>query len=73
MSSGPRAPASYIRVGTNNVPTLLDWSGNDYHLLKSMVYFDDAKSGPMPDMLREVEWEVIKKTLRGAVRSAGAD
>ena len=45
---------------------------NAYHLLKSMVYFDDAESEPMPDMLREVEWEVIKKTLRGAVRTAGA-
>ena len=45
---------------------------NAYHLLKSMVYFDDAESEPMPNMLREVEWEVIKKTLRDAVRSAGA-
>lgn len=44
---------------------------NAYHLLKSLVYFDDAESQPMPRMIREVSWEEIKKTLTDAVRAVG--
>ena len=33
---------------------------NEYHLLKSLVFFDDAEAEPMPRMLREVSWQAIK-------------
>lgn len=41
---------------------------NEYHLLKSLVYFDDAEEEPMPRMLREVSWPVVKKTIVAEVR-----
>ena len=33
---------------------------NEYHLLKSLVYFEDAEAEPMPRMLREASWTAIK-------------
>ena len=36
---------------------------NEYHLLKSLVYFEDAEAEPMPRMLREASWSAIKKTI----------
>ena len=45
---------------------------NAYHLLKSLVYFDDAETEPMPEMIRNVGWETIRKSLIDAVRDAGA-
>lgn len=41
---------------------------NEYHLLKSLVYFDDAESEPMPDMIRDVGWETMKDALIAEVR-----
>ena len=41
---------------------------NDYHLLKSLVYFDDAESEPMPRMLRRASWSEIKKTIIAEVK-----
>ncbi|RKZ24580.1 hypothetical protein DRQ20_06810, partial [bacterium] len=34
---------------------------NYYHVLKSMVYFEDAEREPQPVLLKHVEWEEIKK------------
>lgn len=36
---------------------------NEYHLLKSLVYFADAEDEPMPRMLRDVSWSEIEATL----------
>ena len=36
---------------------------NHYHLLKSLVYFEDAEKQPMPTMLKLVTWEEIKKKI----------
>ncbi len=36
---------------------------NEYHLLKSLVYFEDAESEPMPRMLRRAPWPEIKKAI----------
>lgn len=36
---------------------------NHYHLLKSLVYFEDAENQPMPTMLQNVLWEDIKKKI----------
>jgi hypothetical protein len=41
---------------------------NDYHLLKPLVYFDDAESEPMPRMLRRASWLEIKKTIVAEVK-----
>jgi hypothetical protein len=41
---------------------------NEYHLLKSLVFFDDAEMEPMPRMLREVAWDDVKKTIIDEVR-----
>jgi hypothetical protein len=41
---------------------------NEYHLIKSLVYFDDAEAEPMPRMLRGVAWDDLKKTIIEEVR-----
>lgn len=41
---------------------------NEYHLLKSLVYFEDAESEPLPRMLRRASWPEIKKTIVAEVR-----
>jgi hypothetical protein len=33
---------------------------NTYHILKSLTYFDDAESEPMPDMLEPFNWRECK-------------
>lgn len=33
---------------------------NQAHILKSLVYFDDAEQQPMPRMQQEVSWEEVK-------------
>lgn len=47
----------------------LDVDYNEYHLLKSLVFFDDAETEPMPNMIRQIEWEEVKERLRSEVRS----
>ena len=41
---------------------------NEYHLLRSLTYFDDAETEPMPRMLREVDWADIKSAIIAEVR-----
>ena len=41
---------------------------NEYHLLKSLVFFEDAETEPMPGLLRAVSWEEVKETLVAEVR-----
>lgn len=36
---------------------------NEYHLLRSLVFFEDAESEPMPRMLRRASWADIKRTM----------
>jgi hypothetical protein len=42
---------------------------NRFHLLKSLTYFDDAESEPMPEMLKEISWEEIKNEVREKVKT----
>lgn len=44
---------------------------NHYHLLKSLVYFDDAEAQPMPVMYKRISWDEIKKTLVAEVKKTG--
>lgn len=36
---------------------------NQYHLLKSLVYFADAEEEPMPVMIEPLKWGVVKKHI----------
>jgi hypothetical protein len=40
---------------------------NEYHLLRSLAYFDDAESEPMPRMLRRASWAEIKRAITAEV------
>lgn len=42
------------------------FSGVEYnrlHILKSLVYFENADNDPMPTMLKKIDWDEIKKTI----------
>jgi len=41
---------------------------NEYHLLRSLVYFDDAETEPMPRLIRRVGWREIKAAIVAEVR-----
>ena len=43
-------------------------SFNQVHLLRSLVYFDDAEDEPMPRMLHKVDWPEIRARLEEEVR-----
>lgn len=42
---------------------------SETHILKSLVYFEDAESQPMPRMHQDVSWNQIKETIISAVKS----
>ncbi len=42
---------------------------NRVHILKSLTYFESAEKEPMPNMIKEVEWEEIKKVITEKTRS----
>ena len=41
---------------------------NEYHIMKSLVYFQDAESEPMPNMIRTVTWDEIKQSVVSEVK-----
>ncbi len=54
------------------VYTKKKYAESDYsetHILKSLVYFDDAETQPMPRMHQDVSWTHLKKSLISAVKS----
>jgi hypothetical protein len=38
------------------------------HVLLGLAYFDEAEMEPMPQMLRVVKWDEVKKTIQGWVK-----
>ncbi len=38
------------------------------HIMKSLVYFEDAEPDEMPKMLKEVQWEEVKRYFENEVR-----
>jgi len=34
---------------------------NNYHIIKSLSYFDDAESEPLPKMFIDIDWQSLKK------------
>jgi hypothetical protein len=61
----------YFLLQQTTLNTLLDdtkkkYAESDYsetHILKSLVYFDDADEQPIPQMHKDVSWEQVKKQL----------
>lgn len=57
------------------LPDLLDLYRKKYSVedigpvLVALAYFDDAETEPMPEMLRGVEWGVVRSEVERAVRS----
>ncbi|MCX8035622.1 MAG: nucleotidyl transferase AbiEii/AbiGii toxin family protein [Candidatus Sumerlaeia bacterium] len=56
--------------------TLLDWMAkkysnadySEYHLVRSLVYFDEVEEQPMPEMLQSADWMHIRSFLQDEVR-----
>ena len=44
---------------------------NEYHLMKSLIYFADAETEPMPRMLKKASWDDIKNRIVTEVRRLG--
>ena len=67
----------YFLLRKYSLRQMLDWyaekypDGNDYLVLRSLVYFDDAELEPMPNMLTPVEWRSVTKAIESAVRELG--
>lgn len=55
---------------------IFEWTGrrfrsidyNEQHLLRSLVWFEDAETEPMPRLIRKAAWKEIKATLVAEVR-----
>jgi len=43
---------------------------NDYHLIKSLVYFADAEEQAMPKMIEQIEWERVKADIVKKVKES---
>lgn len=41
---------------------------NEYHLLRALVFFEDAETEPMPRMIRRVAWSEIKRAIVAEVK-----
>jgi hypothetical protein len=44
-------------------------ASNEYMILRSLVYFDDAEAEPMPVMLKPLTWEAAKERICDAIRA----
>lgn len=44
---------------------------NEYHLVRSLVWFEDAETEPMPRLIRKVGWKDIKAAIVAEVRRLG--
>ena len=66
----------YFLLKKYPLPTLfeklaLKYANSDYneaHILKSLVYFDDADTQPIPRMLEDVSWESVKEEIIQTVK-----
>jgi predicted nucleotidyltransferase component of viral defense system len=43
-------------------------SSERFHLIKSLIYFDDAENEPDPITIIPIEWKVVKNSLQNIVR-----
>jgi hypothetical protein len=42
---------------------------NKLHILKSLVYFEEADNEPMPIMIQDISWEKVKKDIQEKVNA----
>ena len=67
----------YFLLQKHSLRQMLDWylekypEGNDYLVLRSLAYFDDAETEPMPNMLSPVDWSAVTGAVESAVRELG--
>lgn len=45
---------------------------NMIHILKSLIYFKDAESDPLPKMIIPISWKKVKNFLKGEIKKLGA-
>jgi predicted nucleotidyltransferase component of viral defense system len=43
-------------------------AATEVHIMKSLIYFEDAEPDDMPEMLRETSWSAIKKYFENEIR-----
>ena len=43
-------------------------AATEIHIMKSLVYFEDAEPDEMPEMLKKASWEDIKKYFEGEIK-----
>ncbi len=61
----------YFLLEKYSLPELIDFFEKKYsnikfnklHILKSLTYFEDAEKEPMPEMLKQANWDSIKKKI----------
>lgn len=66
----------YFLLKTYSLEDLFNTLGKKYpesgynttHILKSLVYFEDADNQPMPKMHKDADWEMVKTTLAEEVK-----
>jgi predicted nucleotidyltransferase component of viral defense system len=54
---------SFIRKKFSNIEY------NEVHLLKALTYFEDAKTTPRPEMIKDVSWEEVTKKIEKEVQA----
>ncbi len=62
----------YVSAQRFGLTNLLQWFDRKYaqtrhnklHILKSLVFFDDAEKDPMPHMLVPLDWDAVKRFFR---------
>jgi hypothetical protein len=62
----------YVMAKQGGLASLLGWFGKKYaevnlslpHVLKSLIWFEDADKEPMPDMLIPLAWDEVKRYFR---------
>lgn len=67
----------YFLLQHYTLKNLLDYTKKKYaesdysetHILKSLVYFDDADAQPMPRMHKDVSWKQVKDSIIEAVKT----
>ena len=43
-------------------------AATEIHIMKSLIYFEDAEPDEMPEMLKKASWEDIKKYFEGEIK-----
>lgn len=67
----------FVLLRTISLPNLLRFFERKYrsvdynlaHVLKSLVYFTDARRDPMPEMLTPFSWDELERTIEREVRA----